>query len=865
MNNDQSPLDYARGRIARLMEEKAGAEAYAASLFAAKVEAEQRAFELAARCSELERQLGFSAIPSVPAATYPACKGMNCGATDGVSHSMECQAEHAASIAGGYFVKATTAPVVGGDRSNTIYTTEFQRLLETWWHAKETSAVTLAHVDLVNYIDAHTGEAVVQAVSGERDRCAKLATQWGMARSPDGGGNALFNFAEAVRLGVPVDERDTDYHWSKSPIARADALRERAEKAEQALKDKTAIQQAAQQYVLALNDPHTSRAGEERWLIQLEAALADSNAAEKALQVDTSSVAFRVSLPAGTSGVISVRNLDKFPNEGAQALQQISDFGQLQDGPDHGETVLRVQAALGCTDTGWISPDVILMRIEQLKDKAATAEQAQASAPIPFGYVATRSHAETGTVFNTSRIMEERYAKACASQWRSETRTYRVDVLPVFITHSQQQGAELAKVYGLPNKPALSAPSPVMAYAADLTRDQLVTALDAQGALTEVYRDIAMDAARKCAEPTKTEGCAGFQGKAVADCGPCGGAGCDGELPPLSDALWRLVDSYANAYAEYQYSTERHLAKQQRENVADAKAVLTSAILATRQPAPADLIGLAVSVDVSTGDDDATHRYFGKVDTVQACEGEKGGIILLVQEPKPNFAAPVAAAVAQGEVLEELARAACKMAGYTLPLAETLTEFKRIAAAQPTADAAPVDAKPDYAALGANLRIEQTDVGRWVVCVENWYPDDESARAACRKWIARYSEAPPIMAMVNRFLGWRLPQDFGPDCGISFDGRKDDEWNKNKSWPIGTNLLTADQAKAMFEYCLAVQPSPVQGDALADAFAIATAGPQMENGNWPKDFNDIIKNAEVVAHQQGRAAGIAEAKKDDHE
>jgi hypothetical protein len=49
------------------------------------------------------------------------------------------------------------------------------------------------------------------------------------------------------------------------------------------------------------------------------------------------------------------------------ALQQISDLGQLQDGPDHGDTVLRIQTALGCTDTGWISPDVILLRIEQLK------------------------------------------------------------------------------------------------------------------------------------------------------------------------------------------------------------------------------------------------------------------------------------------------------------------------------------------------------------------------------------------------------------------------------------------------------------------------------------------------------------------
>lgn len=56
--------------------------------------------------------------------------------------------------------------------------------------------------------------------------------------------------------------------------------------------------------------------------------------------------------------------------------------------------------------------------------------------------------------------------------------------------------------------------------------------------------------------------------------------------------------------------------------------------------------------------------------------------------------------------------------------------------------------------------------------------------------------------MVSRFLGWPLPKDFGPDCGISFDGRKDDEWNKNKTWPVGTNLFTADQARAMLEHIL---------------------------------------------------------------
>jgi hypothetical protein len=57
---------------------------------------------------------------------------------------------------------------------------------------------------------------------------------------------------------------------------------------------------------------------------------------------------------------------------------------------------------------------------------------------------------------------------------------------------------------------------------------------------------------------------------------------------------------------------------------------------------------------------------------------------------------------------------------------------------------------------------------------------------------------------VDLFLCWELPKDFHPDCGISFDGRKDDEWNKNKTWPTGTNLFTATQAKQMLLHCIGI-------------------------------------------------------------
>lgn len=55
--------------------------------------------------------------------------------------------------------------------------------------------------------------------------------------------------------------------------------------------------------------------------------------------------------------------------------------------------------------------------------------------------------------------------------------------------------------------------------------------------------------------------------------------------------------------------------------------------------------------------------------------------------------------------------------------------------------------------------------------------------------------------MVTRFLGWKLPQDFLPDCGISFTPYMVGE-PLRPLWPIGTNLLHAGQARAMLEHVL---------------------------------------------------------------
>lgn len=52
--------------------------------------------------------------------------------------------------------------------------------------------------------------------------------------------------------------------------------------------------------------------------------------------------------------------------------------------------------------------------------------------------------------------------------------------------------------------------------------------------------------------------------------------------------------------------------------------------------------------------------------------------------------------------------------------------------------------------------------------------------------------------MVSRFLSWPLPNDFTPDCGVTFT-----QINRPHMWPSGTNLLNANQARQMLEYVLA--------------------------------------------------------------
>lgn len=66
-----------------------------------------------------------------------------------------------------------------------------------------------------------------------------------------------------------------------------------------------------------------------------------------------------------------------------------------------------------------------------------------------------------------------------------------------------------------------------------------------------------------------------------------------------------------------------------------------------------------------------------------------------------------------------------------------------------------------------------------------------------------------IKHMVERFLAWKLPENFNPDAGISFKPM----FNENSAHPMrhtpsGTNLLDYTQAEAMVRHMVAALALP---------------------------------------------------------
>lgn len=99
-----------------------------------------------------------------------------------------------------------------------------------------------------------------------------------------------------------------------------------------------------------------------------------------------------------------------------------------------------------------------------------------------------------------------------------------------------------------------------------------------------------------------------------------------------------------------------------------------------------------------------------------------------------------------------------------------------------------------------------------------------------------------IKHMVDRFLGWKLPETFSPDAGISFKPT----FNENTAYPMrhepaGTNLFDATQATAMVRYMIESLPAPAATPALTALQNIE----MREALSWALDLIDIYDKALV--------------------
>jgi hypothetical protein len=103
-----------------------------------------------------------------------------------------------------------------------------------------------------------------------------------------------------------------------------------------------------------------------------------------------------------------------------------------------------------------------------------------------------------------------------------------------------------------------------------------------------------------------------------------------------------------------------------------------------------------------------------------------------------------------------------------------------------------------------------------------------------------------VERMVNRFLAWKLPADFDPDGGISF------KQVFGQTWPIGTNLFTAAQAKEMVRHMLDGIAVPTNSEAVSE---LVRADLERIVQMRPKNSNRV-----TTAHLMASRAEIALAK-----
>ena len=108
-----------------------------------------------------------------------------------------------------------------------------------------------------------------------------------------------------------------------------------------------------------------------------------------------------------------------------------------------------------------------------------------------------------------------------------------------------------------------------------------------------------------------------------------------------------------------------------------------------------------------------------------------------------------------------------------------------------------------------------------------------------------------IARAVSRFLSFRLPLNFYPDCYISFDREKAEKG----TWPTGTNLLDAGQAEAMIKHLLAVTPGELTD--LGGAIHALKSGKSVARMGW-NGKNQFVYMVRAADLQNGLKNGYGE-------
>lgn len=100
--------------------------------------------------------------------------------------------------------------------------------------------------------------------------------------------------------------------------------------------------------------------------------------------------------------------------------------------------------------------------------------------------------------------------------------------------------------------------------------------------------------------------------------------------------------------------------------------------------------------------------------------------------------------------------------------------------------------------------------------------------------------------MVDRFLQWKLPENFNPDGGITFKRMRNESTPYPAvNEPVGTNLLDANQSEEMVRYMVVLLPSSGTAEGIFNAVMHNLNGRSGYDNLWDSLDEDIKQEIET--------------------